>query len=78
MVYVGGTDLNGQPIDVRDPLGPRLRALSEGPPESRVAALLAVREVFPEPLARAIKPGVTAAFATLTATGARSAVESLT
>lgn len=77
MTYVSGTDLQGQPIDVRDPLSARLRALCEGPPDTRVAALLSVREVFPEALAQAIAPGVTAAFRTLHDTGARRALEAL-
>lgn len=78
MVYVGGTDLQGQPIDVRDPLAVRLRALSDGTPQARVAALLAVREVFPEPLAAALHAPVTAAFTALTTLGARQAMESRT
>jgi fructuronate reductase len=78
MAYVGGTDEGGRPIDVRDPLADRLRNLSAGPPEARVAALLSVREVFPEALAQAIAPGVTEAFRTLTTIGARGAVEALT
>ena len=48
MRYVGGTDERGEPIDVRDPLAGRLRALSEkgnGPTET-VDALLSVTEVF--------------------------------
>jgi fructuronate reductase len=53
MTYVGGTDLFGKPIDVRDPLGPRLRAALDGAPDSatKVAALLAFREIFPASLA---------------------------
>lgn len=78
MVYVGGVDEQGGPIDVRDPLAERLRALSSGAPEARVAALLAVREVFPQALATAIAPGVTAAFRTLAEKGARRAVEEMT
>jgi fructuronate reductase len=77
MIYVGGVDEAGQPIDVRDPLAPRLRALSSGPPDARVAALLAVREVFPADLAAAIAPGVTAALRSLTDIGARRTVETM-
>ncbi len=78
MAYVGGTDEQGKPIDVRDPLAARLRDLSNGPPETRVAALLSVREVFPQSLASAIAPGVTQAFLTLQAKGARRAVSEMT
>lgn len=78
MAYVGGTDEQGQPIDVRDPLAARLRALSDGPPEARVRALLSLREVFSEDLAAAIAPGVTAALTTLLASGARRALGTVT
>jgi fructuronate reductase len=76
MRYVGGVDEQGGPIDVRDPLAARLRALSEAAstPQGRVAALLSVREVFPEPLAGAVLPGVAAAYARLAESGARGAV----
>jgi fructuronate reductase len=48
MRYVGGTDEAGRPIEVKDPLAARLRALSDGAPTpaAKVAALLGVREVF--------------------------------
>lgn len=78
MAYVGGTDEQGQLIDVRDPLATRLRVLSDGPPEARVAALLSVREVFPQTLASAIASGVTDAFRNLQDKGARRAVRELT
>jgi fructuronate reductase len=76
MRYVGGTDERGQPIDVRDPLAARLRALSDGAEdaEARVAALLGVREVFPEPLAALLARPVTAAYRRIEAAGARGAV----
>ncbi len=53
MRYVGGVDERGNAIDVRDPLAPRLKALSDAAPDpaARVDALLAVTEVFPRPLA---------------------------
>lgn len=53
MRYVGGTDEKGQPIDVRDPLAARLKALSDGAPgpAGKVAALLSVSEVFDAGLA---------------------------
>jgi fructuronate reductase len=77
MTYVGGVDEQGQPIDVRDPLAARLRALSEGPAAVRVAALLSVREVFPQALAATIAPSVTEAFRNLQDNGARRAVMEL-
>ena len=76
MRYVGGTDEKGRTIDVRDPMAARLRALSDGAddPEARVGALLAVREIFPEPLARRLARPVTAAYRRIEAVGARAAV----
>jgi fructuronate reductase len=76
MRYVGGIDEAGQPIDVRDPLAARLRALSDGAAdaEARVAALLGVREIFPEPLALRLARPVAAAYRRLETVGARGAV----
>lgn len=80
MVYVGGTDLAGQPIDVRDPLAARLRAAVEGRADvaGRVAALLAFREIFPPDLAAAVHPALVRACSTLHEKGARGALEALT
>jgi fructuronate reductase len=75
MRYVSGTDLSGQPIDVRDPMADRLRALAGGP--DPVGALLAVAEVFPPDLAAALAPDLRAAHASLLAHGARGVIESL-
>ena len=79
MVYVGGTDLAGQPIDVRDPLAARLRAASgaKETPEGKVAALLAFSEIFPPALAAALQPDLTLAMKSLLQKGARGAVEAL-
>ena len=78
MRYVGGRDEKGAPIDVRDPLADRLRALSDGAttPEERVAALLGVREIFPAALAgdAGFGTAVTEAYRSLLADGARQAV----
>jgi fructuronate reductase len=77
MRYVGGTDLGGAPIDVRDPLAERLRALSDGAPEAegRVAALLGVREIFPPALAAnpALRADLVDRSRALEARGARTA-----
>ncbi len=80
MVYVGGTDLDGRPIDVRDPLAERLRATSGGrrTPEGKVAALLAFGEVFPPVLAPQLQTCLTLAYKSLLQKGARGAVEALT
>lgn len=80
MVYVGGTDLAGRPIDVRDPLAERLReaAASKATPEGKVAALLAFAEIFPPPLAAQLQTCLTLAYKSLLQKGARGAVEALT
>jgi len=81
MVYVAGTDEAGQPIDVRDPLAGRLRALCDAAPDpaDRVAALLSVDEMFPPELASdaGFRDAVTSAHAGLLANGARAEVEKL-
>ncbi|MHA6346997.1 mannitol dehydrogenase family protein [Roseivivax sp. CAU 1761] len=78
MRYVGGVDEAGGAIDVRDPLAERLRAASDGAgtPEDTVAALLALRDVFPAELAAtpAFRAAVTEAYRQLAAEGARAAV----
>jgi fructuronate reductase len=82
MRYVGGTDEEGEPIDVRDPLADRLRALSDAAPtpEARVTALLGVREVFPADLAAhsSFRRTLEAAHAALLASGARTATAEVT
>lgn len=80
MRYVGGTDELGQPIDVRDPLAARLRALldSKSTPEGKVAALLSFHEIFPEALAAALLAHVTTAYKSLLKNGARRTLESMT
>ena len=77
MRYVGGVDEQGQEIDVRDPLAARLRCASERAetPEGKVAALLGMREVFPENLADQLKRPVTEAAVQLWAKGARAAIQ---
>ncbi|WP_244287974.1 mannitol dehydrogenase family protein [Labrenzia sp. 011] len=80
MIYVGGTDLDGRPIDVRDPLADRLRTLSDGASDAqgRVAALLGVRDIFDAGLADAIRPEVTAAYERLATGGVHRTLEALT
>jgi len=80
MAYVGGTDERGQPIDVRDPMSARLRALCDAnpAPDARVRALLGVAEVFPPALVPRLTAPVTAALTRLTQAGSRAAVADLT
>ncbi|MBL3595889.1 mannitol dehydrogenase family protein [Rhodovulum sulfidophilum] len=79
MRYVGGIDEAGQPIDLRDPLADRLRALSDGAdtPEGKVEALLSVREVFPEALALTLKRQLAEAYSRLLSEGARATAEAV-
>ncbi|HET9903407.1 MAG TPA: mannitol dehydrogenase family protein [Xanthobacteraceae bacterium] len=78
MRYVSGTDEQGRPIDVRDPLAARLNAIAAaaGPvPERLAPALLALPEVFGNDLPREphfVEP-VTRWLARLYAVGARGA-----
>ncbi|MDV7272162.1 mannitol dehydrogenase family protein [Thioclava sp. A2] len=75
MRYVGGIDETGAPIDVRDPLADRLRALSDGAdtPEGKVQALLSVSEIFPPALAVPLEAPLTSAYLALLDKGARAA-----
>ncbi|MEO1223853.1 MAG: mannitol dehydrogenase family protein [Pseudomonadota bacterium] len=77
--YVGGVDEAGQPITVDDPLADRLQAASDSAnvPAGKVAALLAVQEVFGTDLAtsdRFVAP-VTEAYESLVTNGASATVE---
>ncbi len=74
-IYVGGTGLDGQPIEVRDPLADRLRAAAlSGDP---IGALLAMAEVFPSALAAPLAPRLRAARAALLQNGVTAALEQL-
>jgi len=79
MRYVAGIDEKGQPIDVKDPLSKQLRALSDAAEtrEQKVAALLAVREVFSSRLAADLAAPVSQAYEFLSEFGARKAVEEI-
>ena len=76
MIYVSGTDLTGKPIDVKDPLAPRLKEAAISP--DPVKALLAISEVFPPALAAALSGPLHRAHELLRAKGALAAMESLT
>lgn len=80
MRYVGGVDEAGQPIDVRDPLAARLRAITDAAdtPEETVAGLLAVTDVFPADLASDLRGPVTAAAVRIWSSGMRQAVQEVT
>src|ERR1043165_3406336 len=78
MRYVSGIDEQGQPIDVRDPLSARLRAIADqaGLSAERLApALLDVREIFSAELATdaRFRRAVTDALARAAARGPRGA-----
>ena len=78
MRYVTGIDEHGRPIDVRDPLAAKLRAIADeaGPVAARLApALLGVREIFGELAADArFRSAVEAALTRIIAKGAKAAV----
>jgi fructuronate reductase len=79
MRYVTGTDERGLPIDVRDPLSARLRAIADqaGLVADRLApALLEVREIFAAELAGddRFRAAVTKALARIIENGAKTAV----
>lgn len=63
MIYVGGTDLNGNAIDVRDPMADRLKALSASGDScaEKVSALLGVTDIFDQDLAFRIREPLGAA-----------------
>lgn len=78
MRYVGGIDERGQPIEVKDPMAARLRALSDGAEGvGKVAALLPVAEIFPSGLAGRIAAPLAEAFEKLTRLGAHGAIRDL-
>ncbi|GAA3874235.1 mannitol dehydrogenase family protein [Celeribacter arenosi] len=79
MRYVSGTDLDGNPIDVRDPMAERLKTLSDAAdtPADKVRALLTVAEVFSPALRDNAKftSDLIAAYEGLIAKGAIAMVE---
>ena len=82
MRYVTGIDEQGKPIDVRDPLSGRLRAIADGAglvAERLAPALLDVREIFAADLAAdsRFRTAVMSALARIIAKGARAAVAGL-
>lgn len=78
MRYVGGVDEKGKVIDVRDPLGERLRSVSVKAPtaEDKVSGLLSIEEVFGTDLPKSnlFCDAVTVAYKRLTDHGAAVSV----
>jgi fructuronate reductase len=82
MIYIGGVDERGQPIDVRDPLAALFRdglPGADAAPDSRVAALLAIEPVFGRDLAAndVFRRAVTEAYRRLRSHGARQCMAAL-
>ena len=77
--YTSGVDEQGEPIDVRDPMADRLRAVqADWPedPEARVGAVLALEQIFGAdlPADGRFLAAVTEAYGNLRTRGARAAV----
>ncbi|MCJ8310713.1 MAG: mannitol dehydrogenase family protein [Rhizobiaceae bacterium] len=76
--YVGGTDEQGQAIDVRDPMAAELKTRLDGAadPAGKVAAVLSIDDVFDAELANNpdFRGTVVEAYERLSAQGAKSAV----
>ena len=82
MRYVTGTDENGRPIDVRDPMAAQLREIADragGSAERLAGELFGAREIFGDDLPGDVRftGAVTAALAQLYAKGARRTVAGL-
>ena len=80
MRYVGGVDERGQPIEVRDPLAKRLRALSDQgqSPSETVDVLLSVTEIFGPRVDPIVRNGTLAAYEQLVAVGAAESARAIT
>lgn len=81
MRYVGGVDEKGAPIDVKDPLAEQLRTASNAGKTAaeKVDALLAIRDVFDEGLARnsTFRDLLVASYGRLSNQGARETVKGM-
>ncbi len=78
MRYVGGVDETGAAIDVKDPLAETLRNVSDNAHGvNKARALLGIRDIFSEEIARMMEAGVVSAYGRLLEIGARAAVEEL-
>ena len=78
MYYVGGTDLNGEAIDVRDPFSDTLKAASESgiTAAQKIAALLEFEGIFPRALTEVaiFRVHLTQAYEALMELGVKGAV----
>ena len=79
MIFVGGTDLNGNPIDVRDPLAERLRTLSDNAhtAQDKVAALLSVEQIFDPDLAAKLQGDLETLYLQFQTKGVQPVLQSL-
>ena len=80
MIYVSGIDLEGQPIDVRDPLAEKLKELAQGDSiEIIVSNLMQQSGVFPAELAlsAALKISLEEAYRAIKEKGVKEAVAAL-
>nr|WP_321454702.1 fructuronate reductase [uncultured Cohaesibacter sp.] len=80
MIYVSGTDLNGEPIDVRDPLADKLKDLANGNAvETIVTGLMQRSGVFPAELALSapLKSEIEKAYKAIREKGVKQAVAEL-
>lgn len=77
--YAGGVDMTGQPIDVRDPIAPKLQALSEadGTSSEIVSRFLDLGEVFGSELPVLIKTELINAYNSLETLGVQGAIENV-
>lgn len=80
MLYVGGTDMQGKPIDVKDPLADQLRAIARAASTAaeKVTALLQVSQVFDPALADKLQSPVTKAYDKLVNKGVRETLKEIT
>nr|WP_321462087.1 fructuronate reductase [uncultured Cohaesibacter sp.] len=80
MIYVSGVDLQGQPIDVRDPLADKLRALASGDQIGVIVSnLMQQSGVFTPELAEnpELKAALEEAYRTIREKGVKEAVKAL-
>ncbi len=77
MIYVGGIDEKGQLIDVRDPLGSKLRNLSDAgkTTHDKVKNLLSVRAIFDQSLATRISGDLIRIYRSLKKNGSRESLK---
>lgn len=77
MRYVAGMDESGKKIDVRDPFADRFTELSasELKPADWAGGLLAMREIFPGPLADRLSIPVSQTYTTLARRGAKAMIQ---